>query len=172
MSAGHWLIVGMTESGKSSFARALAREYVSKGHAPIVLDVTRNREWGDEAIIFTDPDELLRYVQDPEQCVRQPIFIEEAGLALNKYQSQFQWLTTFSRHHGMRTHIVAQRAQMVDTTTRSQCTNLVAFGLTAKDAKIYAEEFNGEEIMQCATFPPGTYIHKTRYAPGVVRKLF
>jgi hypothetical protein len=172
MSSGHWLIVGMTESGKSSLARALAREYALAGHVPIVLDVTRNKEWGANAIIFTDPDEMLRYVRDPQKCLRQPIFVEEAGIAVNKYQSEFQWLTTFSRHHGMRCHIVAQRAEMVDKTTRSQCANLAAFGLPFDDAKAYAREFNGQEIMQCTTFRPGTYIHKTRYAPGVVRKLF
>lgn len=172
MSSGHWLIVGMTETGKSSLARAMAREYTKAGHVPIVLDVTRNKEWGSDAIIFTDPDELLRYVQDPQQCLRQPIFVEEAGLAVNKYSSQFQWLTTFSRHHGMRCHIVAQRAEMVDKTVRSQCANLAAFGLAPDDAKAYAREFNGKEILQCMTFQPGTYIHKTRFAPGVVRKLF
>jgi ABC-type glutathione transport system ATPase component len=172
MSSGHWLIVGMTESGKSTLARSLAREYAAGGHVPIVLDVTRNREWGSTAIIFDDPDALLAYVRDPEKCLRQPIFVEEAGLSIGKYQSQFQWLTTFSRHHGMRCHIVAQRAEMVDKTTRSQCTNLAAFGLSFDDAKAYAREFNGPEIMQCVSFKPGTYIHKTRYAPGVVRKVF
>ena len=172
MSSGHWLIVGMTESGKSTLARALAAEYTKAGHTPIVLDVTRNKQWGAKAIIFTDPDELLAYVQDPKKCLRQPIFIEESGLSVGKYDEQFQWLTTFSRHHGMRCHTVAQRAEMVNKTIRSQCTNLAAFGLSIDDAKSYAREFNGQEIMQCATFAPGTYIHKTRYAPGVVRKVF
>lgn len=162
----------MTEFGKSSLARAMSREYVAMGHSPIVLDAMRNREWGSTAIIFSDPDEFLRYVKDPKQCLRQPIFVEEAGLAVNKYAQEFQWLTTFSRHHGMRTHIVAQRAEMVDKTIRSQCANLAAFGLPYDDAKAYAREFNGKEIMQCVDFKPGTYIHKTRAAPGVIRKLF
>lgn len=171
-STGHYLIVGLTESGKSSFARATAHEYAKIGHTPIVLDKTRNRDWPSNSIFFADPQELLNYVQDPEQCLRQPIFLEEAGLALEEFRIPCRWLTTFSRHHGMRTHIVAQRAEMVDLTTRSQCTNLIAFGLSRKDAKSYADEFNGPEIMQCISFQPGTYIHKTRYAPGVVRKLF
>jgi hypothetical protein len=122
--------------------------------------------------MFTDPDVMLRYIQDPRMCVRQPIFLEESGLSVDKYQTQFRWTTVYARHHGMRTHIVAQRAEMVDKTIRSQCSNLAAFGLPFDDAKAYAREFNGPEIMQCTTFRPGTYIHKTRYEPGVVRKLF
>ena len=172
MSSGHFLIVGMTGSGKSSFARALSREYAKAGNTPIVLDKMRNREWGANSIIFTEPEEFLKYVQDPKQCLRQPIFIEEAGLSIGRYESEYQWLTTFSRHHGFRTHIVAQRAEMVDKTNRSQCENLIAFGLAFDDAKAYAREFNGQEIMQTTTFRPGTYIHKTRYAAGVIRKLF
>lgn len=172
MSDGHFLIVGMTESGKSSLARAMSRKYAEAGHVPIVLDVTRNREWGSGAIIFTDAEEFLRYVKNPRLVIRQPLFIEEAGIAIGKYIADFQWITTFSRHHGMRAHIVAQRAEMVDKTLRSQCANLCAFGLPFDDAKSYAREFNGKEIMQCTTFRPGTYIHKTRYAPCVVRKLF
>ena len=171
-NGGHWLIVGMTESGKSSLARAMAKEYANVGHRPIVLDVTRNREWGPTAIIFDDPDKMLEYVKDPRQCLRQPLFLEEAGLSLDRCQSQFLWFTTFSRHHGMRCHIVAQRAEMVNKTVRSQCANLAAFGLAFDDAKAYAREFNGPEIMKCTTFRPGTYIHKTRYAPGEIRKLF
>ncbi len=171
-SSGHVLIVGMTESGKSSLARAMARDYEQAGHTPIVLDVTRNRGWGSTAISFCDPDEFLLYVRNPAKCLRQPIFIEESGLSVDKFDTRYQWLTTFSRHHGLRCHIVAQRAEMVSKTVRSQCANLIAFGLPFDDAKAYAREYNGPEIMQCTTFRPGTYIHKTRYDPGQVRKLF
>lgn len=165
------LIVGLTLSGKSSFAKELSKKYTKAGVKCIVLDHMRDPGWNAE-VIFDDPEEFLDYVMDPDQCQQCALFVDESGLNLDKHDKRYQWLTTTSRHHGHRTHLIAQRAESVDLTTRSQCTTLAAFALKPRDAKMYAEEFNCPEVLHCASFEPGRYVYVRRFKAAEIRRLF
>lgn len=171
MSDGHMLIVGLTLSGKSTLAKALSEKYTAAGIQCIVLDHMRDPGW-HAAHVFDEPNDFLDYVTDPDLCQGCALFVDEGGLNLDRYDKRYQWLTTTSRHHGHRTHIISQRAESIDRTTRSQCTTLAAFALPPKDCKMYASDFNCPEVLHCASFPQGQYVYKRGFSAAQIRRMF
>lgn len=168
---GHWLIIGMTMSGKTTLAKELSKKYSAAGIQCVVLDHMRDPGWS-AAHVFSDADEFLDYVRDPARCLRCALFVDESGQTLDKNDKRYRWLTTTSRHHGHRCHIIGQRAESIDRTTRSQCATLAAFNLSLPDAKQYARDFNAPELLECPTLTQGEYILKRLYSPAVRGKLF
>lgn len=168
---GHWLIVGMTLSGKTSLAKELSKKYTASGVSCIVLDHLRDPGWS-AAHVFVDAGDFLDYVRDPALCRRCALFVDESGESLDKNDKRYRWLTTTSRHHGHRTHIIGHRAESIDRTTRSQCTTLAAFSLALTDAKQYARDFNAPELLDCPSLAQGEYILKKLYSPAIRGKLF
>lgn len=149
MSVGHTLILGQTESGKTTLAKRMATQYVAAGITPIVLDRTVDPGWPTD-FIFKYSANFLAYVKDASKCMSCALFVDESGMSLDKYDSDTEWLTTTARHHGHRTHLLAHRAEMVNTNVRSQCATLICFALNIRDAKEYSLMWNCEEIKQNA----------------------
>lgn len=164
MKTGHVLIVGQTESGKTICAQRIAAWYKSHNVATVVLDPMKDPKWNAD-FITADPVEFFSLIKDPNRCLNCAAFVDESGDSLNKYASDEQFLTTRSRHHGIVAHIIAQRAQQVSVTVRSQCSTLYAFSVSPADAKIYASDFNCDELLKCPTLPQGTCIRVQRFQP-------
>lgn len=146
---GHILIIGHTLCGKTTLAKRLASEYKKKRITSVVLDPLSDPEWPTN-IIFKTSEAFFTYAKDSNKCRSCALFVDESGLALNKFDQDLLWLTTTSRHHGHRAHIIAQRAEMVNKTIRSQCLTLICFGLNPKDAREYALDWNCEEVFHNA----------------------
>lgn len=149
MLKGHTLIIGQTECGKTTLAKQLAKQYAKADIPIVVLDPLRDPEW-PTTLVFTKSEAFFQYVRDPKECRKCALFVDEAGISLNRYDDTLQWLTTTSRHHGHRSHLLAQRAEMVNKTMRSQCGTLITFAINPKDAKEYALDFNCEDIFHKA----------------------
>jgi DNA helicase HerA-like ATPase len=62
----HSLILGMTESGKTTLAKRLAQHYKSRGIGVIVLDPL-NDDWPCD-FKTADPDEFLRVYWIPDRA--------------------------------------------------------------------------------------------------------
>jgi len=159
---GHAIIIGQTESGKTTLCKRLASWYKNHGVGVIVLDPMFDAGWPADWKT-ADPVEFLEFVKDPERCLQCALFVDEAGLSLDKYAVEYQWLTCQSRHHGHVTHIIAQRAQMVSANVRAQCSTCYAFNVNADDAKIYAREFNCAELMNAPGLAKGEFIKADRF---------
>lgn len=159
---GHAIIIGQTESGKSTLAKQLAGWYRRHGIGVLVLDPMKDPGW--QADWMTDnPDEFLRTVRDPDQCLQCALFIDESGESINKFDKEFNWITCRSRHHGHVAHLISQRAQDINASTRAQATTLYIFNVNADDAKQYARDFNAPAALEAPHLPQGTCIKIERF---------
>lgn len=167
----HSLLIGMTESGKTTLARKLAVGFKRRAVPVVVLDPMRDPRW-DADEMFTDPQEFISYLRDPSKCLRVAAFIDESGMVLDKYERGNQWLTCQSRHHGHRVHLIAQRAEMVDINLRENCRTAYVFNIAADTAKIYSRSFNCPAILKAPNLPRGMCIVAQRFGKPRLLNVF
>lgn len=164
----HSLIVGMTESGKTSFSKRLARRYKEMGYGILVLDPLGDPEW--QADFQTDDQyEFLDVFFNSRSCM---CFIDEAGESAGQYDKAMVKTATKGRHWGHSNHYIAQRGNMVNRTVRDQCRHLFLFASALEDCKLYSREFNCAELMEAAQFPPGEFFKAGRFVKPERMKLF
>jgi hypothetical protein len=147
----HSLIIGMTESGKTTLAKLLAQSYIAKGHKVAVLDPVHDPDWGKKAFVTNDVDELKAYLYSNRSVY---VFVDESGAIFNEGNSlDNAWLATRSRHFGHSVHFLAQRAIQIPKTMRDQTSRLYLFTSSASDGKLHSEEWNQPELAKCNTLP-------------------
>lgn len=155
----HCSILGQTESGKTTLARALAEKYRENGIGVLVLDPINDPRWSCD-FKTADPDEFFRVYNQSRQCA---VFIDEAGDVCRDYASLITKTATRGRHWGHRNHYIAQRATLILRTIRDQCSELFLFNSGLEDCKIHAAEWNAPEIREAGPFlETGEYFHKRR----------
>lgn len=153
----HTLILGMTESGKTTLARKLARRYQHKGIPVLVLDPYKSSAW--QADFITDsPDLFLETVKASKSCA---VFVDECGhYADEGYSDILRWLATNSRHYGHNSHFIAQRAQQLKPTIRDQCSHIFLFKQSFDDAKELTRNFATDALLEAPTLKKGEYLGK------------
>lgn len=157
----HVLILGMTQSGKTSLAKQLARHYRESGLKVGVLDPLHDPEW--QADFQThDPEQFLEMFWNSRQCAW---FIDEAGESVGKYDNAMISTATRGRHWGHRCHYISQRGTQIARTVRDQCSSLFLFATALDDCKIHAAEWNKSELRGAMNLPQGHYFHSTRFSP-------
>lgn len=163
----HSLILGMTESGKTTLAKRVCQAYLRRGINAVVLDPLGDPEWrGDlqlpEGALFqtSDADEFLEVFWSNTECAA---FIDEAGDEVGRYNTVMQQTATRGRHWGHNVHYVSQRGTLLAQTVRDQCSHLFLFATSLKDCKTHADEWNKPQLLEAATFPAGEYFHVTRF---------
>lgn len=155
----HSLILGMTESGKTTLAKNLAKHYKNRGFGVIVLDPMSDPEWNAD-FQTTDVDEFLKTFWNSRKCA---VFIDEAGEAVGQYDTVMQRTATKGRHWGHACHYLSQRGAQIARTVRDQCSHLFLFTTALDDSKIHANEWNKNELRGANTLPQGHYFHATRF---------
>lgn len=164
----HSLIVGMTESGKTTLAQQMAESYRANGIATLVLDPLQDPKW-DTQYQYNDPAEFLRVVKHSQHCA---VFVDESGDAIGRYGGEMNQLATRGRHFGHNCYFITQRAQQLDTTVRAQCSYVYLFASSKNDCKILAEEFNEPEILAANKLGRGEYYKVGRFSPVEKFSLF
>ena len=160
----HCLILGMTESGKTTLAKRLARGYQARGIRTIVLDPLADPEWQAD-FQTADADEFLRVFWASQSCA---VFIDEAGEAVGRYNAVMSSTATRGRHWGHAVHFVSQRGVQIAMTVRDQCSHLFLFTTALKDAQVHANEWNRPELETANRLAQGNYFHCTRF--GVLNR--
>jgi hypothetical protein len=168
----HACIAGITESGKTHLARALARGFMRSWVKTLVLHKPLEK-WGrDEAAWQTsDPEAFLRMFDAARGCA---VFMELADADVSKWDDRFHKAFSRGRHLGHRCHFLAQRAAMVHPAIRENCTAVYLFKSAPKGAQVWAEEFADDQLLKAGetTFPQYHFMHKaSRFAQAVQRKL-
>lgn len=134
----HTLICGVTESGKTTLARALAAELEKAGENLIVYDPVHTRTikggWPASSVIFSDQDSLFDYLSRDDVSDAH-IFIDEAGDVFNLGQRYNMWLLTRGRHFGFSVTMIAQRPKMIAPSARGQVSRVYMFRLAQQDAR-------------------------------------
>lgn len=164
----HVLILGMTESGKTTLATELARNYQANGFNVIVLDAMLDPRWPGEHV-YTDKGQFLDVVTNSRRCM---VFVDEAGEAVGQYEKEMFWLATRGRHAGHSCHFITQRAQQLSPTVRLQASYLGLFNCGASDARLLSDEWNRPELKQANTLAKGQYFWTGRFTPLETRKLW
>lgn len=160
----HSLIIGMTESGKTTLAKRLAKRYGSHGQKVIVLDSLNDPEWAAD-FQTTDPDEFLSVFWASRRCA---VFIDEAGDAVGKFNTVMQRTATRGRHWGHAVHFITQRSVQLSPTVRDQCGHIFLLTTSLKDSKVHADEWNQPQLATAHTLRKGEYFHCTRF--GVLER--
>jgi energy-coupling factor transporter ATP-binding protein EcfA2 len=159
----HSLIVGMSESGKTTLARQLSHILHKGGHKVIVLDEMQDPGWAAD-FITDDNDQFLEVFWANRECF---VFIDEAGNAVGKYDDAMRQTATQGRHWGHSCFYISQRGALLSATVRGQCRHLYLFASPVADCKIYAHEFNRPELMKACELPQGQYYHVKRFEPKI-----
>ena len=150
----------MTESGKTTLAKQLARIYRSQKLGVIVLDPMNDPEW-DADYKSDNNEEFLSVVKNSESC---HVFVDEAGDAIGRYDVVMQQLATKFRHFGHSCYFITQRGAQLSATIRAQCRHLFLFTSAADDCKTLAREYNQPELLTANNLPQGHYFHAARFA--------
>ncbi len=155
----HALILGMTESGKTTLAKKLAGIYKNSGFEVLVSDPLSDPSWPTEHR-FSDVGQFLDCFWNSRTCA---VFVDEAGDSAGQHDKVMQRTATRGRHWGHRCHYISQRGTMINRTIRDQCSHLFLFGTALEDCKIHAKEWNRPELLEAAKFKQGDYFHVTRF---------
>ena len=162
----HSLIIGMTESGKTTLAKKMSLHYRQRGIHTIVLDPMYDPNW-QASFQTANPHKFLEIVKKSSNCA---IFIDESGDIVGRYDEEMHWLATKARHWGHNSHFISQRAKQISKTVRDQCSFLFAFNMSYDDSKELANEFNKEILKTCNILNKGEYYVVPRY--GEVKKFY
>ena len=134
----HTIICGVTLSGKTTLARALARHVGRQRQNVIVYDpvmtATQGGDWGKSAVVFNDPQKFWGFVSR-DDVGHAHIFIDEAGDLFHLGARENFWLLTRGRHFGFQVYLISQRPKMIAPSARTQCGMAYMFRLARDDAK-------------------------------------
>ena len=140
----HAIICGVTESGKTTLARALSRRMCAEKQNVIVYDpvgtATYGGEWGKSAVVFNDPQKFWGYISR-DDVHHAHVFIDEAGDIFHLGARENFWLLTRGRHFGFQVYLISQRPKMIAPSARAQCGVAYMFRLAKDDAKEICADF-------------------------------
>jgi len=162
----HTLILGMSESGKTTLARNLAKVYKSQGWCVIVLDPLKDPQWQAD-FITADQDEFLEVFWASRKCM---VFIDEGGKSVGQYEKAMQECFTTGRHWGHSCHLIAHKGTQLAPVVRDQCRYLFLFCSSIKEGKLLADEFNKPELQECNKLLQGEYIHASKFGATTFSK--
>lgn len=155
----HSLVIGITQSGKSTLAKLMAERWLRAGHEVGVLDPLGD-EW-PASWATTDAEYFLHLAKRRTRCF---LIVDESGVSVGLHNGPMQWLTTTGRHLGHACYFLAQRAVQLPLTLRENCVNLFAFALGPKDARLLAETWNKPELEENSSLGMGEFKWVRRFA--------
>lgn len=159
----HGLILGMTESGKTTLARAMAAYAKRCNVGVLVLDPLRDPRWPCD-FITDDQEEFLDVFWRSRSCIA---FLDEGGESVGRYDTAMQKTATRGRHWGHACFYLAQKGTQLAPIVRDQCRHLFLFCSSARDGKMLAEEWNKPELEECSSFKQGEYVHAVKFGQTV-----
>ena len=129
----HVLIVGISYSGKSNFAKRLAAQQKSV----IVFDPLKSTGWPSHAQKFSDPNHFLKFIATAQNA---HVFVDESKLLWDADPKEADRLLYNRRHQGLLIYLIAQRTNMIPPNGRNMCSRVFAFKQQKFDADILAQE--------------------------------
>lgn len=163
----------MTESGKTSLAKKLARKLQAEQKGVLVLDTLCDPGWaeGNGEFIFQtkDSEEFLEAFWASKGCFA---FVDEGAENAGRYDKAMMLTATRGRHWGHSCFYISQVGTALNPTIRRNCSKLFLFATAREDCKIHAREWNKPELLEASTFKQGEYFYTTRFGKAQRFKLF
>jgi len=162
----HSLIIGMSESGKTTLAKQIAEEFTSQGQEYIVYDpiTPYQSAWENASFITDDIDQLYNIAKHPESR-NLLIIIDESSVGIGRNPKDKQWFATQARHWGHTVLFLAQREVQVSVTVRDQCTWVYIFKISKKDSEKFADEFGHDVLKNAHLLDKLEFYKLSRYTP-------
>jgi hypothetical protein len=160
----HVLILGTSESGKTTLAKMLARRYKAQGMGVLVLDPLMDPQWHAD-FMTADETLFLERFWASRNCFA---FMDEGGDSVGRFNTAMAKTATRGRHWGHSCHYITQRATQLAPIVRDQCRHLFAFALSRKDGETLAADFLCDDLLNVHALGQGDYIHVERFG-GVKR---
>lgn len=155
----HTLVVGMSEIGKTTLCKRLAKEHRKQGFKVIVLTAVWE-DW-DCDFMTDDQDEFLDVFWKSQSCIA---FMDEGGSTVGRYNNAMILTATQGRHWGHSCYYIVQNAVLIAPVIRDQCRQLICFNCSDREAERLAENYKEPLIQQMATdLPRGDYIRTHRF---------
>jgi hypothetical protein len=146
----HTGFVGMSQSGKTTIAAAIAAGLAKRGRRVAVLDRMKDPRWKGAELVTNDPGHFLRFALSTGGV---HLFVDEWGATIRKGDAAFDWLGTTSRHYGHSLWAIGHRWQQFSPAVRDQFDCLYAFRMGDGSAKLIAEDFSASELAGLLTAP-------------------
>lgn len=162
----HTLILGMTETGKTTLAKSMVNAYRAQGTRCGVLD-PMGTEWG--ADFQTTDIEEFKYIYLNNSSMA--LFIDEAGLQ-GKYNDIMITTACSGRHRGHNMHYIAQSLTMLHPHLRGNCRYLAIFQIKKGDCKVLHDEYPYDSIREAWKLPQGHYYWLSRFGGVQKRRIF
>ena len=167
----HTLYTGVSQSGKTTLARAIARRLAGQGQNGAVFDplgtATAGGGWPQGWPVFEDPDEFIAYASDPAN-IRIHLFIDEAHEILGHDQRDNFWMLTKGRHFGLFLHLMTQRPNKLHPDVRSQCGTCYLFRLAQDDAYDIGKDY-GHNAVHKINLDRGDFLVLESGSPAIRR---
>lgn len=163
----HSIIIGQTESGKTTLAKLLAAQYKAAGVGVIVFDAAHN-DWQCD-YQTANPVEFMETAIHSRSCA---LFVDEAGKAVAWHNKGLVDVAAMFRHFGHFGHFIAQRPAMIAPSVRYNCKRMILFNVSAHDAKELNKEFSRPEILEAPNLKQGEYMIISRFDEPIRGNVF
>jgi len=155
----HSLILGMTESGKTTLGKILIKIHKAQGGKSIVLDPLGDPEFSAD-FQTSDPGEFLKVFFNSRSCY---VFIDESGDAIGHYNIEMSKTATKGRHYGHSCFYITQKITQIPPIVREQCGQVYMFASGVASCKLISEEFNSREFLNGSELKQGEFYQKGRF---------
>lgn len=144
----HSIYLGQTESGKTAFARIMARG----------LCRSKNVSVFDPMFATWDADYQTARAKEFDSHLLNSrsvfAFVDESGSVFGEGRDlTYAWWATRSRHWGHSVSFLGQRAQQIPRSMRDQASKIYLFTSSAEDGALLAVEWNQPIFRTCNTLP-------------------
>src|SRR5271154_1746255 len=156
----HTLILGTTESGKTSLARNMEAAWVNAGRESLVYDpFCWENEWKTHCPIMVEMD---LYLEAARKRTNHLLVVDESS-DLDRYDKEHTWLTTQARHHGHQTILCVQQAELVAPAVRMNCQICCLFWMPPQVRKEIGDSFGHPEIIEQPAPEKGEFYRLRRF---------
>ena len=151
------LIVGVSESGKTSLANKLIEGLA----IPVYIRDPIGAKWARCDARFETSDELrvLLNERKKQPCV---VVVDEAADFFSVSQKENHWIFTRGRHDAMLPIAIGQRLKMMAPNVREQASDLYVFECSIEASQILAEAYNMDELLNAPELNQGEFFHVRR----------
>ena len=162
----HSLILGSTESGKTTLARKIARKLSESGHEILVLDpiFSGDAETWSTRDVYTSPENFLPVFWNTHNRF---VFIDESDSVMRRaINLELVQTGMRGRHNGHSvTYITHFRTDLLPA-LRSQCSQLFLFSTGSDDAYALAQEWRCSELEKAPDLAQGQFYWVRRFWHG------